>query len=165
MISKKMATAINAQINRELYSAYLYWAMSADAMDKGFKGAANWFAVQFKEEQEHAFRFAKYLEEQGSKVELAAISGPPTTWTDLQAMFKNTLEHEKTVTAAINGLMSLAVDEKDFATQGALQWFINEQIEEEANDKDILWMLEMAAQSRGALFMVDKTLGKRGKAS
>jgi ferritin len=163
MISKSMAAAINAQINREFFSAYLYWAMSVDAAHKGFKGAANWFAVQFKEEQGHALRFAKYLQDQNAKVELAAIAGPRTSWKDLLDMFKDTLAHERSVTAAISDLMAQAVAEKDFATQLALQWFVNEQVEEEASATEVVWMLEMAEQSRGALFMVDKTLGKRGQ--
>lgn len=165
MISNKLAKAINEQINREFYSAYLYLAMSSDAMDKGFKGAAAWFLVQFQEEQGHALKFAKYLQEQGAKVELAVIDAPRKTWTDLLDMFRNTLSHEKKVTAAINGLMDLAVAQKDYATQSALQWFINEQVEEEANDTEIIWMLEMSQGSKGALFMADRKLGKRGAAA
>ena len=161
MISDKMTKEINAQINRELYSAYLYLAMSSDAMNKGFKGAASWFAVQFKEEQEHALRFIKYLQDQGSKVDLQAIDAPKKSWKDLLDMFQSTLAHEKGVTANLNKLMAVAVEEKDFATQGAVQWFINEQVEEESNDNEILWMLEMASGSKGALFMADKKLGSR----
>ena len=161
MISNKMTKEINAQITRELYSAYLYLAMSADAMHKGFKGAAHWFAVQFKEEQGHAERFMKYLQDQNAKVELFAINAPAKTWKDLTEMFQATLAHEKTVTAHINKLAALAVAEKDFATQNALQWFVTEQVEEDANDTDVLWMLEMSAGSKGALFMADKKLGDR----
>ena len=161
MISDKMTKEINAQINRELYSAYLYLAMSGDAMNKGFKGAAAWFAVQFSEEQGHALRFIKYLQDQNAKVDLQAIDAPKKEWKDLLDMFQNTLAHEKTVTANINKLMALAVSEKDFATQGALQWFVNEQVEEEANDMEVIWMLEMSAGSKGALFMADKKLGDR----
>jgi len=161
MISDIMAKEINTQINRELYSAYLYLAMSADAMNKGFKGAAAWFAVQFGEEQGHALRFIRYLQDQNAKVELQAIDAPKRAWKDLLDMFLNTLAHENTVTANINKLMSLAVLEKDFATQGALQWFVNEQVEEEANDAEVIWMLEMASGSKGALFMADKKLGER----
>lgn len=161
MISEKMTKAINAQINRELYSAYLYLAMSADAMNKGFKGAAHWFTVQFKEEQSHAFKFIKYLEDQNAKVELTAIDAPKKSWKDLLEMFQETLAHEKTVTANIHKLAALAEAEKDFATGNTLQWFVTEQVEEEANDVDVLWMLEMAAGSKGALFMADKKLGDR----
>lgn len=164
MISEKMAKAINDQINREFYSAYLYLAMASDAMDKGFKGAANWLNIQFGEEQQHALRFVKYMQEQGAKVQLAPIAGPKLAWKDLLEMFKQVQEHEREVTRSINDLMALAVQEKDFATQAALQWFVSEQVEEEANATDNLWMLEMARDSKGALFMADKTLGKRGKA-
>lgn len=165
MISKKMAKEINAQINREFASAYLYLAMANDAMDKGFKGAASWMNVQFAEEQAHALRFVKYLQEQGVKVELGAIAAPSTEWPDLLAMFTQTLAHEKGITAAINNLMKLAQAENDFATQAELQWFIKEQVEEEANDADVLWMLKMSEGSKGALFMADKTLGKRARAA
>ena len=161
MISDKMTKEINAQINRELYSAYLYLAMSADAMHKGFRGAASWFAVQFKEEQGHSERFIKYLHDQNARVDLDDIEAPPKVWKDLLTAFQETLAHEKTVTASINRLASLAVAEKDFATQNALQWFVNEQIEEEASAMDVILMLEMAAGSKGALFMADKKLGDR----
>ena len=162
MISTKMAQAINTQINREFYSAFLYLAMANDAMDKGFKGAAKWLKVQFNEEQEHALKFAKYLQDQNAKVELAAIEAPKTEWKDLLDMFKDTLAHEKKVTAWINELNTLAIAEKDYATQNMLVWFINEQIEEEGNDQDIIWMLEMTANSKNGRFMADRTLGKRG---
>jgi len=163
MISKKMAKAINAQITREFYSAYLYLSMANDATAKGFKGAASWFAVQFGEEQGHALKFAKYLQDQGAKVELDAIAAPKTEWKDLLDMFKEALAHEKKVTAWIHEINELAVAEKDYATQNVLQWFINEQVEEEASATDVIWMLDMSAGSKGALFMADKTLGKRGK--
>ena len=162
MISKKTAKAINTQINREFYSAFLYLAMASDAMEKGFKGAANWFSIQFKEEQEHALRFAKYLQSQNVKVELAALAAPKTGWKDLLDMFKDALAHEKKVTAWICEINDLVVTEKDYATQNMLKWFIDEQVEEEANATDAIWMLEMSAGSKGALFMADKTLGKRG---
>lgn len=161
MISKKMAQAINTQINREFYAAYLYLSMANDAMDKGFKGTAKWFTIQFNEEQEHALKFAKYLQDQGAKVELAAIDAVKTSWKDILEMFTDALEHEKKVTAWISEINELAVAEKDFATQNMLIWFINEQVEEEAADADAIWMLEMSAGSKGALFMADKTLGKR----
>ena len=107
MISKKTAKAINAQINREFYSAFLYLAMANDAMAKGFKGAANWFSIQFKEEQEHALKFGHYLQEQGSKVELAAIAAPKTEWKDLLDMFKDALGDDLT-------LLTLNIDDQVF---------------------------------------------------
>ena len=163
MISKKCAKAINAQINREFFSAFLYLAMANDAMSKGFQGTANWFNVQFKEEQEHALKFSKYLQDQGEKVELVALEGPKTEWPDVLAMFKDALVHEKKVTAWISEIAVLAVADKDFATQNMLQWFINEQVEEESNCNDAIWMLEMSGGSKGALFMADRQLRKRGE--
>ena len=163
MISPKMATAINTQITREFYSAYLYLAMANDAMDKGFKGVANWFNVQFKEEQAHALKFSNYLQEQGAKVTLAAIDKPATTWADVVAMYKDAQAHEQKVTAWINELVDVAVSEKDYATQNTLKWFVDEQVEEEANLVDVLWTLDMCGGSKGALYMADKKLGKRGQ--
>jgi ferritin len=163
MISKKTAKAINTQINREFYSAFLYLSMANDAMDKGFKGAAGWFSLQFKEEQEHALKFAHYLQEQGVKVELGALEKPKGEWPDLLAMFKEAQSHEKKVTSWLCEIMTLAVEEKDYATQNLLKWFIDEQVEEESNAADVVWMLEMSAGSKGALFMADKQLGKRGR--
>jgi ferritin len=162
MITPKMAAAINVQITREFYSAYLYLAMANDAMEKGFKGAANWLNVQFKEEQGHALKFSAYLQDQGAKVVLAALEQPPLTWPDITTMFKDSLVHERKVTAWINELADLAVSEKDYATRNLLTWFIDEQVEEESSLADVLWMLEMSGTSKGALYMADKKLGKRG---
>lgn len=162
MISKTMAAAINKQINREFFSAYLYLAMANDATDKGFKGVANWFNVQFKEEQGHALKFAHYLQEQNAKVELLPVEQPTLVWADVTSMFKEALSHEKKVTAWINELADLATTEKDHATQNLLKWFIDEQIEEEGNVTDILWMLDMCGTSKSALYLADKKLAKRG---
>ena len=163
MISKKMAKEINAQINREFFSAFLYLAMANDAIEKGFLGTGKWMSIQFKEEQEHALKFAKYLQDQGVKVELAAMPAPKKVWKGILDMFQDALAHEKKVTAWIYGLNALATKEKDYATQSMLKWFIDEQVEEEANAADVVWMLEMSAGSKGALFMADKQLGKRGR--
>jgi len=162
MISKTMLKAINAQINRELYSSYLYLAMSARAAEKGYKGTAKWFRVQFQEELEHALKFHDYILSQGAVVELGAIEKPAVDHKTLLELFEATLGHEQSITKALNGLMDLAVSEKDYATQSLLQWYITEQVEEEANDTDILTMLKMAGASAGTLLMVDKQLGKRG---
>ncbi len=161
MISKKMAKEINGQINKELFSAYLYQAMAGDAMDKGFKGVAHWMHVQAKEEVEHAERFMNYLFDQGAKLELAAIDAPQDSWKDLKEMFEETLKHEQFITASIDGLGKTAKSLEDFATLEMLQWFFKEQVEEEGSVQDILWMLEMAANSKGALFQVDRQLVKR----
>lgn len=165
MIGNKMRDAINKQINNELYSAYLYLAMSAEAELKGYKGTAQWFKVQFQEEMEHALKFKKYLLEQGAEVELEAIAKPKVGFKSLLSMFELTLRHEQFITACIGKLMDLAVKEKDYATQILLQWYVTEQVEEEANDSEIIGMLKMAGSSTGALLMLDKQLGKRGAKS
>lgn len=162
MISKKMAKAINEQVNKEIFSSYLYLAMSANAISLGYKGAGAWFRVQFQEELEHAMKFYNYLLSQGEGVELGAIDKPKVGYKTLLDMFVDTLKHEKLVTRSLNSLMDLAVAEKDYATQAMLQWYITEQIEEEANDTDIIGMIKMAGSSAGTLYMVDKQLGKRG---
>ncbi len=162
MISKQMAKAINEQVNKEIFSSYLYLAMSANAISLGFKGAGVWFKVQFQEELDHALKFYNYLLSQGEVVEFGAIDKPTVGYKVLMDMYVDTLKHEKLVTKSLNALMDLAVSEKDYATQALLQWYITEQIEEEANDADIIAMIKMAGTSTGTLFMVDKQLGKRG---
>lgn len=161
MITKKMEKAINRQINNELYSSYLYLAMSADATMKGYRGAGAWFHVQYQEELGHAMKFYKYLLEQNAAVELEAIAKPKLDAKGLLEMFDATLKHEQAVTKSIHGLMDLAVEEKDYATQGLLQWYVSEQVEEEASVMEILGMLKMAGTSAGTLLMIDKQLGKR----
>ena len=165
MIGKKVQKAINEQINKELYSAYLYLAMSVDAQLKGFKGAGQWFKVQYQEETGHALKFMAYLLDQGAAVELDAIQKPPRTFTSVLEMFEKTLKHEQGVTKSINGLMDLAKAENDHATQILLQWYVTEQVEEEKNDNEVLTQLRMAGSSAGTLLMIDKHLGKRGAAA
>jgi len=162
MISKKMAQEINAQINREFFSAFLYLAMANDALDKGFNGTYKWMSLQFKEEQEHALKFSKYLQDQGEKAVLGAMEAPKTEWKDILDMFKDALLHEKKVTAWINDLNTLALEEKDYATQSMLKWFIDEQVEEEANCNEAIAALTMVGKSASGTFMYDRQLGKRG---
>ena len=161
MIDKKMQKAINDQINNELHSAYLYLAMSAEATSKGLRGSGKWFYVQYQEEMVHVMKFFNYLLEQGVDVELAAIAKPKVGFKSLLGMLEATLKHEQFITKCIHGLMDLAVREKDYATQVLLQWYITEQVEEEANDNEIVGMLRMAGASTGTLLMIDKQLGKR----
>ena len=162
MISKKVQKAINEQINKELYSAYLYLAMSMDANLKGFQGAGRWFKVQYEEETGHAMKFVEYLLDQSAAVELDAIQKPPRTFESLLDMFEKTLKHEQAVTKSIGSLMDLAKSENDHATQILLQWYVTEQVEEEKNDNEVLMQLRMASSSAGTLLMIDKHLGKRG---
>ncbi len=161
MISKKMAKEINAQINREFFSAFLYLAMANDAIDKGYLGTGKWMGIQFKEEQGHALKFSKYLQDQGEKVVLAAIETPRTEWKDILDMFKDALLHEKKVTAWINDLNSLAIAEKDYATQSMLKWFIDEQVEEEAQCNEAITALTIVGGSATSIYMVDRHIGKR----
>ena len=161
MISEKMVAALNNQINAELYSAYLYLSMSSCASFKGLKGGAQWFFVQAQEEMMHAQRLYDYVNSVGAQVKLAAIDGPPTAFDSLKQMLEDTLAHEKKVTALINGLVDLAVEEKDHATEIFLQWFVTEQIEEEESANDILSQLKLAGDEGSGLFMIDRELGAR----
>lgn len=162
MISKKMAGALNEQINKEMYSGYIYLAMSAEASDMGLDGAAKWLGMQAAEEMSHARKMYDYIISQGSKVVLKAIPAPPNDYGSLKAMFKATLDHEKKVTAMINKLMDMAITEKDHATQAFLQWFVTEQVEEEESANDVLAKLELAGDKGNALFMIDRMLAARG---
>ena len=161
MISKKMAQEINAQINREFFSAFLYLAMANDALDKGFLGTYKWMSIQFKEEQTHALKFSKYLQDQGVKVELEAMEAPRKTWKSILEMFEDALDHEKKVTAWIYDLNTLAIQEKDYATQSMLKWFIDEQVEEEESATTIIDSLKLVSGDKMGVFMLDKELATR----
>ena len=128
MLSQKLHDALNAQINAELWSAYLYLSMSMDAETKGYKGVANWFYIQFKEEQDHARIFMNYLNSRDAKVDLKPIDEVPTTWNSVLDMFNQTLEHERKVTALIGNLAEIAKADNDFASVNRLVWFIDEQV-------------------------------------
>ena len=160
MLSKKMENALNEQINKEMYSAYLYMAMSAHSTSIGLPGFANWFMVQYQEEMEHAMKIYNYVNDQSGKIHLKTIEEPPSSFKDPMEMFQKTLKHEQFVTKSINTLMDLAIKENDHATQIFLQWFVTEQIEEEGNDNDIIAKLELAGEGNG-LFMIDKELTTR----
>ncbi len=161
MIDKRMEDAINKQINEEMYSAYLYLSMSAWFESIGLKGFANWMMVQFKEEMDHAMKFYNYLNSQGATVKLMAIQEPPHEWESPLHAFEETLKHEQHITKCINELVDLAEELKDRATYNMLQWFINEQVEEEENDREIIDMLKMVEGSKHGIFMIDKELGQR----
>ena len=161
MISKKLHDAINAQINAELWSAYLYLAMSMDAETKGYKGVANWFFVQFQEEQDHARIFMNYLNSVDAKVTLLPIDEVPATWNSVLDMYKQTLEHEKKVTALINNLAAIANDDRDFASISRLVWIIDEQVEEEENARDMITAVEAVEDNKYGMYMLDKELAAR----
>ena len=161
MISDKMHKAINNQINAELWSAYLYLAMAMDAEAKALKGIAKWFFVQWLEEQDHARIFENYLNSQGAKVVLKPIAEVPQEWRDPLDMFKDTLDHEKEVTRMIHDLVRLAMEEQDFATLSRLQWFVDEQVEEEESASEQVSDFERAGKDSAMLFRLDCMLGDR----
>lgn len=162
MLSKKMQAAINAQVNAEMWSAYLYLAMSMDAADKGLKGVAHWFKKQYDEEMEHAFKFVGYLQDQMARVELKPIAKFTTSWDGCPLkMFENALAHEKKVTGMIHDLCDLAAEEKDYATSAFLQWYATEQVEEEANCQEIIDTLNCIGDDKAAFYMFDKQLSER----
>ena len=161
MLSKNLHDAINAQINAELWSAYLYLAMSLDAEAKGYKGVANWFYVQFQEEQAHARIFMNYLNSRDAKVTLLPIEAVPTTWDSVLDMYKQTLEHEKKVTSLINNLAFIANEDRDFASINRLVWFIDEQVEEEESAREMIAAFEAVEGNKYGMYMLDKELATR----
>lgn len=161
MLSKKIEEAINSQINAEMWSAYLYLSMAAYCHKNGQPGMAKWFEVQFKEEQDHAKIFFNYVVTRGGAVTLKAIDAVPTDWSSQLDVFESTLAHEQKVTGLINDLYALATEEKDYATQSMLKWFIDEQTEEEENAQNIIDSLRMIKDNGYGLYMLDKELGAR----
>ncbi len=163
MISKKMEEAINKQINEEMYSAYLYLSMAGYFAEQNLMGFHNWLYVQYHEELGHAEKFYKYLVERGGQVRLAAIKEPEHTWKGPRDAFEAVLKHERHITGRINELVDIAEAEKDRASFAMLQWFVNEQVEEEANAQDILAKLEMVGDHKQGLLMIDRALAERKK--
>ena len=161
MLSKNLHDAINAQINAELWSAYLYLAMSMDAEAKGYKGVANWFYVQFQEEQAHARIFMNYLNSRDAKVTLLPIEEVPATWNSVLDMYKQTLEHEKKVTSLINNLAYIANEDRDFASINRRNWFIDEQGEEEESAREMIATVEAVEDNKYGMYMLDKELAAR----
>jgi len=161
MINEKMAQALNEQINAELYSAYLYISMAAYFESVNLPGFANWMRVQTQEELMHAMKIYDFVNERGGRVILKAIEQPPVEWKSPLAVFEATYKHEQKVTGLINELVNLAIEEKDHATNAFLQWFINEQVEEEKSAGDIVGRLKLIEGSPQALYMVDKEMAQR----
>lgn len=161
MLNKKIEEALNAQINAEMWSAYLYLSMAAFCYTNGNPGMGHWFEVQFQEEQDHAKILFNYVIQRNGKVDLKAIKEVPTTWESVLDVFESTLKHEQTVTALINNLFALTTQENDYATQSMLKWFIDEQVEEEENATNIIDNLKMIKDNGYGLYMLDKELGAR----
>ena len=161
MLSKKMQEALNAHLNAEYYSAYLYLSMAAYCEAINLKGFANWFRVQNLEEMVHVMKFFEFIHDRRGQVELRTIEGPPVTWESPTAVFEASLKHEQLVTSLINKLLDLAVAESDHATQTFLQWFVTEQVEEEAAADAVLQQLKLMAGAPGGLYMLDRELATR----
>jgi len=161
MLHQEMANALNEQINREMYSAYLYLSMSNFSDKTGLKGFANWFMVQYHEETYHAMKLYGYVQRQGEDVVLDTIKAPQAEFKSALDMFTLTLEHERYITTSINELMDLAISKKDHATQIFLEWYITEQVEEEENDNDIIAQLKLIGDNPHALLMLDRELSGR----
>ncbi|MBN2553343.1 MAG: ferritin [Spirochaetales bacterium] len=156
-----MQDALIEQINAELYSAYLYLAMAAEFESQNLKGMASWMEAQAKEETEHAKRFYDFVNDRGGRVTLKAIDAPPAEWKSPAAAFRAAYEHEQKVSAMIHNLVDIARSEKDKAAEVMLDWFVNEQVEEEATASEIAEKLERIKESANGVFMMDNALGKR----
>ncbi|MCF8063729.1 MAG: ferritin [Desulfarculaceae bacterium] len=161
MLNEKMEAAINAQINAEIYSSYLYMSMATWFDAEALPGMAHWMRVQAQEEMTHAFKFYNYINERGGRVVLSAIDGPATEWDSPLAVFQAVAEHEAKVTGLINGLMDLALEIRDHASSSFLQWFIDEQVEEESSAADTVGKMKLAQDNPSALLMLDKDLAAR----
>lgn len=161
MISEKMQEALNGQTNAELYSAYLYLSMAAYFQSINLPGFENWMRVQAQEELVHAMKFFNHVNERDGRVVLRSIEAPPTEWDSPLAAFEDAYQHEQKVTRLINDLVDLAVKEKDHATNNFLQWFVSEQVEEEASANGVVQKLELMRDAPGALFMIDRELAQR----
>ena len=161
MISKTMQEVINEQINKELYSSYLYLSMAAYFENKNLPGFAKWLHVQVDEERGHGMKLYRHLVDRGGRVLLKAIDAPVTEWKSYLEVFKEVQVHEAAVTASINSLYELAIKEKDYPAQVLLHWFINEQVEEEKNAAEIVQQLELIDAHGTAVLMLDHQLGKR----
>jgi len=165
VIKDHVRDAINTQMNREFYSSFLYLSMAAYFESMNLKGFSRWMQVQAKEEHAHGMKFFDYLIDQGARISMAPIESPPAEWSTPLGAFEHALGHEKKVTGLIHDLMELAMSEMDHATANMLQWFVREQVEEEANAGEIVFKMKLASAEKGAvlLYLLDHELGKRGK--
>lgn len=165
MSTKKMQDALNKQLTDELYSSYLYLSIAAHFEEQSLKGFANWFRIQSQEEYGHAMKFYNFIIRTDGRVILTQIDAPKTSWKNVMDAFKDTLTHEKKITGLIHKLVDLSIQSKDYATNNFLQWFVNEQVEEEATVEEIIRKLEMIGDNKGGLYMLDRELGARTAAT
>lgn len=165
MLSKKVETALNEQLNAEMYSSYLYLSMSSYFKSVNLDGFSHWMYLQAQEEMVHGMKFYDFIHQRGGHVVLSAIEAPPAQWESPLDVFQATLDHERKVTGLINERMDVAIEERDHATQIFLQWFITEQIEEEESADNIVQQIKQLEGAKGGLFMLDRELAQRGPVS
>jgi ferritin len=161
MLSKKMEKALNDQVKNEMYSAYLYLSMAMYFQSVNLKGFAHWMQVQMQEEMFHAEKFRGYINDRGGRVILQALEKPAADFGSVVQAFEETLKHEKFITGKINNLVKLSMQENDHATNAMLQWFVNEQVEEEATADEILQQLKLIGDNGHGIIMIDRELGQR----
>lgn len=161
MLSERLLSNLNKQINKELFSEYLYLSMAAFADSEGLPGTANWFKAQAQEEHTHAMKIYEYIYDRGGRVILDAIEKPKTDFHSIKELFEMSLEHEKFVTASINELMDIALSDNDHASVSFLKWFVDEQVEEEASVNAILDKFIYMKESGIGLLMLDRELSAR----
>lgn len=161
MIKKRVEEELNKQVNWEFYSSYLYLSMGAYFETKNLSGFANWMYVQTQEEWAHGMKIFNFINERGGEVKLDKIDAPKTEWKDIIDVFEEVYEHEQKVTSLIDELVNVAIEEKDHATRSFLQWFVDEQVEEEASVTELLDQLKMIEGKGPALFMIDRELKQR----
>ena len=161
MLTEKIGRELNEQMNREFYSANLYLALSAWLDAHSLKGMAHWMRLQAEEEQEHGMKIFDFIQERGGQAIMGAIEAPPIEWESTLQVFEAAWEHERFITSHINELADLAIQEKDFATQSFLQWFITEQVEEEATTSGICDRLRIVGEDGRGILMIDQELGRR----
>jgi ferritin len=161
MLNKEVEQGINDQINAELYSAYLYYSMAAYFEALSLKGFAHWLRVQALEEMTHVQKFYGYINDRGGRVLLAPIEAPPSDWASPLAVFEDVYAHEVKVTGLINKLMDVVLAQSDHASSAFLQWFVNEQVEEEASADEVLQKLKLVDKTEGGLFLLDQEMDKR----
>ena len=160
-MNKRMEEAFNNQINEELFSSYIYLAMAAHFEAENLEGFANWMKLQAQEEVEHAMRLFDHISRRGGRVVLKAIGEPSVDFGSPLEAFEKALAHEQHITGCIHDLYAMAQEEKDYPAQSQLQWFIDEQVEEEENTGRVVDLLKLAGDNKGALFMLDRELGSR----
>jgi len=161
MLDKKMEAALNNQINEELFSAYIYYAMSSYYAEQNLNGLANWMTVQAKEEMVHANKIYTFVQDRGGHVELKTIDAPPSAWKTLADPFEKALGHERHITGRINELVALARELNDQASMVMLQWFVTEQVEEEKSAQEMAYKMKLAVDSPGALLLLDQEAATR----